>query len=277
MAGRPRDPAGHVRPQRAADPPYRAEYLGQMADPEITGSQAEPPHRQDGYNDHQFGPAETTGEEAAGQRQHQCVRSDLMADSRCQADQEKQPEDADGQRPVPGGNGVVTGHAPESEASPDLGDTRPESGAVPSRLRQTFGFPCGKYRGHHDEKKEEIQRLWGEVVLVGPVRDIEEGDAQPSGAPADPTGLGDNQERRQIEQLEHQRGPAQEVEGVRLPCEPDQYGTQRETSRPREPGVIAIEYVPMDAYVLNEAGVYPRVHETCGRFHGRSGSEEHDH
>ena len=85
------------------------------------------------------------------------------------------------------------------------------------RIRATGLIPEGCQQASTvariDEIEEVVEGLRGEVILVDPVRGVEE-RRRATGTDAGSAEPGDHQQRRQVEQLEDQRRPAQETDGV---------------------------------------------------------------
>jgi hypothetical protein len=127
----------------------------------------------------------------------------------------------------------------ESEHLAALEQPQAESlGHGPQEPGRTAGEPL-KHRPHRREIEEERKRLRGEVVLPDPIGDSED----PSGGPDHPVVGGeaaqDHDQRPDVQEVEHERGPGCEGRGG---FEPSEFGQQGAETEERGPIVIDVEH-----------------------------------
>ena len=128
--------------------------------------------------------------------------------------------------------------------------------------------------GYGHQEQEQVEALWGEVVLIDPVGGHEQAEGGPAGTRGAEAGVGDGLEGDQVGQVQHERAPAEEPQGAH-PHGAGGHAGGREHGRPRHPHVEPRQRVPGTSQILAEAGHAVGGREPGHGLDGREGAVEH--
>ncbi len=154
-------------------------------------------------------------------------------------------------------------------AGPPPGRSEPDDGPVGAEPT---------YQDSEDEEVEEVaERLWGQVILVDPIGDVEEPDSQPNQPPVGGHPPEEQEQGSEVEQVEEDRRPGGHRRDAAQTGRTGEEGGQREEAGPVEVGIDRRVDRAGPGDVIGDTSVPPDDVGTGHRLDHRVHAVEHDH